>query len=221
MEFTQHVSPYRHQSQNVLKVYGEGTVSAPPDRADVILGTVTEGKELLQVQQSNSNIITNVIQALLRLGLPREKIQTFEYSAEPQYDYVDGKQVFRAYRVTYLLKVTIDAISQAGNVVDTAVANGANIVRSIEFTISDERTLYARALAVAVQDSLQRARVIAQTLGVQLIKTPSLIIENPQIREPIIFHGAVLSTSTEAATPIEQGLLTIKAAVKAEYIYYA
>ncbi|PLR84471.1 hypothetical protein CVD25_04540 [Bacillus canaveralius] len=221
MEFIQRNSPYRHQARNVLTVNGEGTVSAPPDRAEVVLGAITEGKELLEVQQLNSNIITNVIQALLRLGLPREKIQTFEYSAEPQYDYVDGKQVFRAYRVTYLLKITIDAISQAGKVVDTAFANGANIVRSIEFTISNEGTLYARALAIAVQDSLNKAAVIAQTIGVQLIKTPSLIIENPQTREPIIFHSAVLSSSTEAATPIEQGMLTIKAAVKAEYVYYA
>jgi len=204
--------------RNVLKVTGEGTVSATPDRAMITLGAVTEGTNLSSVQQENSTAISNIIRALVGLGIPRPDIQTTEYRVEPQYDYTEGKQVFRGYRVTHLLQVTINQIGQTGRVVDTAVASGANSVSNIQFSVSRPEAYYNQALTLAMKIAEQKALTLAATLGVTLHKVPKQVEEVLEVPRPIPLVMA-LTTEKSAAAPIQPGQLKITATVRAEYTY--
>ena len=97
-------------------------MTASPNRAIVVLGAITEGNALQLVQAENARITANIILSLQNLGIPKEKIQTNDYRIETQYDYVDGKQIFRGYKVTHLLQITTDRVEQTGVIVDTAVS---------------------------------------------------------------------------------------------------
>lgn len=206
-------------AEPVIKVSGEGSVAAKPDRASIVLGAVTEDQELTRAQSENSGKISAIIESLLEIGISRENIQTFEYRAEPQYDYQDGKQLFRGYRVTHLLRITVENISQTGSVVDKAVQSGANTVNSIEFSIAEPQKYYNKALAAAVQNSAAKAAAIARTLGVTLIKTPRKVTEETRAPGPVPFQTFGLAKS-EGAVPIETGKLTIQATVRAQYAFY-
>lgn len=178
---------YRND-KNILKVSGEGSISARPDTAIVILGTITELQNLAKAQAENAEAISHVIESVLKMGIPRENIQTFDYRAEPQYRYEDGKQIFIGYKVTHLLKITIDRVDQTGRLVDSAVRNGSNTVNNIDFSVSNPLLYYNKALAVAVQNTMIKAQTIAGSLGVTLIKTPRQVIEESQAPKPIPFY---------------------------------
>ncbi|UQD52706.1 hypothetical protein C0971_12185 [Bacillus methanolicus] len=209
---------YRND-KNILKVSGEGGISARPDTAIVILGTITELQNLAKAQAENAEAISHVIESVLKMGIPRENIQTFDYRAEPQYRYEDGKQIFIGYKVTHLLKITIDRVDQTGRLVDTAVRNGSNTVNNIDFSVSDPLLYYNKALAVAVQNTMIKAQTIAGSLGVTLIKTPRQVIEESQAPKPIPFLSTAMVKGI-STIPIETGKLTISAVVRAEYQYY-
>ncbi|MDE3839549.1 hypothetical protein C0966_09285 [Bacillus methanolicus] len=209
----------QRNNKNILKVIGEGSISARPDRATVILGTTTEDQDLAKAQSENAEAISRVIGSVLELGIPRENIQTFDYRAEPQYRYEDGKQIFIGYKVTHLLKITIDRVDQVGRLVDTAVKNGANTVNNIDFSVSDPILYYNKALASAVQNALLKAQTIAGSLGVTLIKTPRQVIEESQAPKPIPFFTTAMVKGV-STVPIEAGKLTISAVVRAEYQYF-
>lgn len=213
--------PTVHKSLPLIEVTGEGTLSAAPNKAIIVLGVVTESSNLSTAQSENASTVTNVIRALLGLSIPKEQIQTVTYRIEILYKFEDSTQTIRGYQVTHLLQITIDRVEQAGHVVDTAVSNGANHVSSIQFTVSDIEPYYNQALSIAIQNAGNKAVTIARTLGVTLVRIPARIIEeNRVIEPPIPFQASLLTESSAIPTPIQPGELEIRAVLRVQYTYY-
>ncbi|MEO3947602.1 SIMPL domain-containing protein [Gorillibacterium sp. CAU 1737] len=203
---------------SMMEVNGEGTVTAVPDRALIVLGVVTEGPNLSAVQRENTQAITNVVAQLTRLNIPKEQIQTVTYRIEMVYSNEEDTQTLKGYRVTHLLQIMVYPIELTGRVVDTAVQSGANIVSSIQFTIGRPEAFYNQALANALQDAAIKAQTIARTLGATLARLPVKVTEETRGPElPVPFQGAFLAQS--ASTPILPGELTIRATVRVQYPY--
>lgn len=211
------VSSHPSRVHSTLEVLGEGTVAAPADRAVIVLGAETEKPELHLAQTENATIVTNIIQSLLNMNIPRENIQTSDYRIEMQYDFVDGKQQFRGYKVTHLLTITTDRVAETGTIVDNAVSNGANVITSIRFTTSKPELYENQALSAAVRNARLKAATIATTLGVTLGAIPYRVQELSHLVEPVPFTSAKLLASP--TTPIQPGQLTIRASVRVWYYY--
>ncbi|WP_139998726.1 SIMPL domain-containing protein [Paenibacillus paridis] len=202
-----------------LEVWGEGVVTAVPDRTLITMGTVSDGVELESVQSDNATKMAAIIDALEHSGIARESIKTTQFQIEPQYDYIDGKQEFRGYRVTHLLQVILDNVTEAGRLIDEAVANGANLVNSIEFDSSEAAKARQEALIAAVRDAETKATAIARALCVSLSAVPCKVEEVAQPgAEPIFFKAAAIPLQN-ATSPIEPGQLTFRAAVRIWYMY--
>ncbi len=207
------------QQNNLIKVRGEGEITVQPDTASVNLGVVTESKELIGAQQQNSIAANKVIDSLIRSGIDRNQIQTFDYRIEPEYDYNQGTQIFRGYKITHILQVKLEDLTIIGKVVDTAVQNGANYVANVQFTTRYKETYYQQALSVALNNASNKAMTIANTLRVTLNPTPLLVIEVGDIIQPYEsqqFAFAKVASNTQ----IQPGQLMIKASVSAEYNYH-
>lgn len=200
-----------------IEVQGDASVAAAPDQAVVVLGAVTEGPVLQTVQIENAQIIAAIIASLLELNIPKENIQTIDFRIESQYDYTDGVQIFRGYKVTHLLQITIENVGEAGIVIDTAVSNGANTVTSIRFTLADPAPYVNEALALAIRSARQKAETIAASLRVNLAAVPCQVQELSRAAEPVPFTAALQMES--AATPIEPGELTLSSSVRVWYLY--
>jgi len=200
-----------------IEASGEGMTSAAPDRTIITLGVVTEGKEVVPVQRENAAAISSIIEALMGLGLPRSNVQTKSYSIDPQYDYEDGKQVFRGYKATHLLQISLDGVENAGTVLDTAAAHGANLISEVAFASSEAEKHQAEALAQAVRRAQQKAAGIAAALGVSLSAVPCKVQEIGGEGEPIRFK--TMMAASDGHTQIEPGQLTFKAAVRLWYLF--
>lgn len=201
----------------IITVTGNGLVEVPPNYVQLQVEVRTEGKDVQQTQAENAQIMNRVIQSLLELNIPREDIQTAAFKIFPQYDYIEGKQVFRGYEVSNAITVKITDIAKAGIVIDTAVANGANSVSSIQFGLDNPELVYQQALQRALQNAQTKAQTIAQTMKLALYPQPVSIVEE-QHNEPI--HYKMLSmASSQEGTPIEQGEISITATVTVKYQY--
>ena len=207
-----------HHKGNLIKVRGEGELAIQPDSASVNLGVITEKKELLTAQQQNSVDVTKVINALLGLGIPQNQIQTFNYRIESDYDYEQGKQIFRGYKVTHLLQVKIEDLSLVGKVVDTAVQNGVNYVSNIQFTAKNKEIFYQQALVIALNNAIEKAKTIAKTLNVTLIPTPSLVVEGGNTVQPF-YHPSETFVKGVSSTQLEPGQIKVTANISAEFHY--
>lgn len=206
------------EKPNTMIVSGEETVQAAPDQAIITLGATTENKDPAAAQQENAAVISKVIDSIKALGIPEEQIKTVEYRIDPQYDYVEGNQIFRGYKVTHQIQITVNNIKQVGEIVDTAVKNGANTVSSVRFTISNQETYYNQALSLALENARHKALSMAKTLGVTLDKTPDHVQEI-SVGQPIPIQMDAYTKIAAATTPIQPGELNISAAVKVEYSY--
>ncbi|PLT35967.1 SIMPL domain-containing protein [Bacillus sp. V5-8f] len=204
--------------KKMLTVSGEETVQAAPDQAVITIGATTENKDPARAQQDNAEIISRVINLIKALSIPESQMKTVEYRIDPQYDHPEGTQIFKGYKVTHLIQITTSDIGQVGEIVDTAVKNGANTVSSVRFTVSNQKAYYNRALSYALENARQKAVSMAKTLGVTLNDKPEQVQET-SIGQPLPFQIDAYSKIAAAYTPIQPGELNISAAVKVEYSY--
>lgn len=210
-----------HQQANrtsrKIIVIGNGEIAVQPDVATVQLEVVTVNDQLSEAQQENAVTTNNVIQSLIRIGIPRQNIQTVSYNIFPKYDYVDGEQIFRGYEVRNAISVKITDIQQVGYVIDTAVENGANRVSNIQFTMEDTESYKLEATTRALQNAQMKARTIANDLQLQTEPQPVKIIEEQQGGQPVPYQ--TLAKSEQMTTPIEGGQIVITATLRVQFQY--
>ncbi|ERI89860.1 hypothetical protein HMPREF1982_04125 [Clostridiales bacterium oral taxon 876 str. F0540] len=201
-----------------LKLEGNSSIMVKPDIAAAFLGVITQNKNLADAQSENAEISNKVISSLLNLGIKDKDIKTENFSISPEYDYVDGKQIFRGYKVTNNLRITIRDISQVGTVIDTAVANGANTVYNVNFSLSNREEVYNRALSLAIKNAVDKALSVEKTLNIVVDKTPAEILEESS--------GAITPKTSlyaleapASATNIKSGEIEVAAKVTAIFNY--
>lgn len=202
-----------------MTVTGNGEIAAEPDYAQIQIEVRTQGKDVSAAQQENAQIMNRVIGSLMALNIPREDIQTANYSISPMYDYIEGRQVFRGYEVQNAITVKIMDISQAGTVIDTAVLNGANQVSAIQFKIEDSANYYRQALRLAIVDAHAKAVAMAETMHVSIQPIPIEIIEESNHAIPFPVFKSVQMSNQEIMTPIEQGTMLINATIRVKFRY--
>ncbi|MFC7321569.1 SIMPL domain-containing protein [Halobacillus campisalis] len=201
----------------LMTVSGSGKVAAQPNVVNIQLGVVTEGQSLTQVQEENARVMERVIGSIVNLGVQRGSIQTADYSILPQYNYDSGSQVFQGYQVNHMISVTSEDIRLAGEIIDTAVQNGANQVIGVQFSIKQSEMLYQQSLSIALRDAYMKARSMAQTMGLTLDPAPVKVLERMPGGAFPLARGEAFAT----VTPIEPGQLEIEAFVEVQFQFYA
>ncbi|MGE7119289.1 SIMPL domain-containing protein [Peribacillus sp. NPDC046944] len=212
-------TPNRNYLDNphALKVSGSETLQAAPDQATITLGVITEDEDPQKAQQANSQSIARVIAGLKSIGISEDQLKTSEYRIDPQYDYVGGKELFKNYKVHYIIQVQTTEIEAIGIIIDTAVSNGANSISNIRFSLSTPEVYYNQALSLALKNAYEKALSMARTIGVTLNPIPTLVEEMSETTPPVLFQTS--SYTKAATTPIQPGELNITATVRVEYTY--
>jgi len=200
-----------------MTLIGDSVVLVEPNWARIRLGVVTADLSLKVSQQTNANTMNDVIETILEFRVPREHIQTSEYTIRPLYDYTNGIEQFRSYEVNHMIDVQTDKINQIGELIDAAVHSGANRVIDVQFILQDEGEYERIALNRALEDAAQKARSLAKTMNLTVITIP-ISIEEKVDYPPRLFQTAVQLDSF-GATPIESGQLEIRAQVIAKFKY--
>jgi uncharacterized protein YggE len=210
--------------ERTISVSGTGEVMAIPDTATVNVGVQTENEDVKIAQQENAQIMDGMINALTAAGIPREDIKTVGYSIYPVYEDTTlpfGQKV-RYYQVTSSVQVTVRDVSQTGNVIDIAVANGANQVNSIVFSLSKEQEslLRSEVLTLAVKNARSDADTVAQATGVTITGIQSVTVGSVYV--PVYYDNRLAAGAESKAaavpTPVEPGQISVTAQVSISYL---
>jgi uncharacterized protein YggE len=197
--------------KRTMRVNGSGTVKAEPEIATINLGVVTENMSLEAAQRENALKTTAVIDSLTNMNIARKDISTASFDIQPQYDYIEGKQEFRGYRVTHILSVTVRELSKIGSIIDSATASGANRVDSVSFSVENPTEYYNRALSLAVRSASEKAKELSYDFGVQLDPIPVKVREQSSVTLPEEPQAMKLMASP---TPILPGQIEITARIE-------
>jgi uncharacterized protein YggE len=153
-----------------ISVSGQGEVSGKPDQAHLSAGVVTQAPTAATALSANTTAMNRVFAALKTLGIPDNKIQTSNFSVQPQYppyrpDTAEPRNIV-GYQVSNQVSVTVDDLAKLGPALDALVKSGANQLGGVSFAIADPKPLAERARAAAVGNAAAKARTLAGAAGV-------------------------------------------------------
>ncbi len=200
-------------AERSITVSAQGSVTADPDIAYFSAGVVTDGETARDALAKNSAGMAKLIDGLKAVGLAGGDLQTAAVNVEPRYTQAKenrNQQVLSGYRVTNQLHLIVRDVKRMGEIMDQAIALGANQLGRVTFEVSNADRLKDEARLAAVANARRRAELFAKAAGVEL--GPVLrIFEEPQEARlaPIGVQRALAG-----AVPIEPGSRSLTSEVQ-------
>ncbi|HJJ36713.1 MAG TPA: SIMPL domain-containing protein [Methanocorpusculum sp.] len=221
-------------TDKIISVTGYGESETTPDVATISLGLTTENTNAAKAQAENKETMDKIISALKSAGVSAKEISTRSYSiysyTVSEYDagkYPAGTVV---YKVTNLISVKTSNVDSVGSYIDAAVSAGANVVNSIVFSLSNEKYIEQRNLALtsAVKGARADADAVASALGLSIKGTG--VVNVDQSYTPVSYANvaydavavpmtAKMTSGAGSSTAIESGTLKTTATVSVTYTY--
>jgi hypothetical protein len=202
-----------------IQVAASGTVEAAPDEAVVRVSVIVEGDNVSEIRSQLADNSSSMRSALEEMGVA--DVASVDYDIRQNYRAEREGGEEPKYVGRHAFEVTVSNPDRAGDVVVTAVENGATRVAGVEYTLSEETRdqLREQALAEAMQRARSEADVIADEsnlniIGVSNARTGDVHVE-PVVRETS--YAAVAGDGGSVATTIDAGDVTVRAHVVVSY----
>lgn len=198
---------------DVIVTTGEAVVRRAPDVAFITVAVETRAKSPRDAQRQNADSMTAVQQRLTQARVPNDAVRTQGYTIQQEFDFSGGKRVPRDFTAHNSVEIRVDDVTRVGELMDAVVQGGATSIAGVKFDLADRSGAEREALRLAVLDARTRADAAAGGAGRSLDR----IIRVEDVRQvgiaaPRPMMEAV-SVTGAATTPIEPGLLEIRARV--------
>ena len=204
-----------------ISVTGEGEISGKPDMARLSAGVVTQATTAAAAMTANTTAMNRVFATLKMSGIPDNKIQTSNFSVQPQYppfrpDAPENRNII-GYQVSNQVSVTLDDLTKLGPALDALVRSGANQLGEVSFSIANPKPLAERARAAAVADAMAKARTLAAAAGVNLGPLLSLQEGTAFRPGPVPMFAQARAALAPAPPPIAAGEQSVSVNVTMTY----
>lgn len=209
----------------VLTVSGSGEARVDPDLATVRLGVTAQAATARAAQEQVSRTAGAVLDAIRKLGIKDQDVQTSGLSLSPLYSQGrPGTEESRApkitgYQASNSVTVRIEDLTKVGPVIDAGLGAGANTLDGVEFGLRNDEAARAQALADAAGKARAKAQTLAKALGLTLGNILEVaeggisITPQPYPR----FSRAMAEMSVAADTPVSAGQVGVQASVTIRY----
>ena len=195
----------------LLTLSAEASANAAPDVADIGAGVVTQATEASAALSANAEKMTRVVAALRKAGVTERDIQTSGLNLQPQYRYEQNQPpVLTGYQVNNRVSVTLRDLRQAGKIIDTLVAEGANQVDGPSFRVDKPEPLMDKARAEAVRIGKSRADLYARAAGMKVRRILSMSEQGSSQPMPMPMPR-VMAMEAKADSPIAPGEVRLAA----------
>jgi len=204
-----------------LSVTGTGQAFLSPDIAYIYIGVHTDQPTAADAVAVNNIETQKVTDALKRAGVDAKDIRTTNFSIWPNQQYgPDGQPTGTRYVVDNSVFVTVRELDNLGDLLDSAVAAGANSINSIQFDAAEKEEALKQAREEAVKDAKEQAQELADVAGMNLgdVQSISFYDSAPAPYLDTFGKGGGGAVSAEAAAvPIQPGQLTLTVTVSMSY----
>lgn len=220
-----------------ISVSGDGDAYAKPDMATLDFSIQAESKDQKVAADNVNTTMKKMIEALKAGGISESDIKTTNYSLNPQYDYVQmpceptksisgmgcipGKQVLRGYQVNQRIQISVKGqnFDKVANYVDIVTKNGATDIGQLDFKVEHPEKLQAEAREKAIKEAKQKAEVLADQLGVELVRITGFYEgnSNPEYNGRAMLMNAKMDMVAGSAPTIPTGQNQYKSNVSITY----
>lgn len=158
--------PVQHEPFAIIASSATADAKFTPDRATVNIAVQTRAPTATAAAADNATKQNAVLSSLRALGIANEQLSTTGYSVSPEYRYDPNRSpTLTGYTVTNTVRVDVHDLKQIGKVLDTALANGSNVISSLDFYASNTDAESGQALTDAVKRARVEAQVAAKAAG--------------------------------------------------------
>lgn len=209
------------QGQTVA-ITASGQVQTAPDQAVVRVATTARADSIETVRRQMAENASRLRTALREAGLEADQITSARYDIRRNHRH-DERPSEPEFQGQHSFVVTVNETDRAGEIVVTAVENGATRVENVEFTITQEtrEDLREQALSAAVENAHGKAEVAANGTGLELadVRTVQTAdVSTSSVRqESAHLTAAVNADSGGAPTSFDGGTVTVTADVVVVY----
>ena len=172
--------------RNTITVSGEGETTVIPDTAVFSFAVIKEARTVEEAQDKVTKQMNAILSALKALDISEKNIKTVNYNLVPRYEYVaqedlialrpgvpTGERVLVGYEVSHWIEVRHPGVDGVGEILQALGTLGATNISSVNFTIEDEDVPQREARKMAIADAKEKAKILADDLGVKIIKIVS------------------------------------------------
>ncbi|MCA9360831.1 SIMPL domain-containing protein [Candidatus Nomurabacteria bacterium] len=167
-----------------ISVSGEGEILAVPDVAQFSFSVDAEGDTASEAQELSGTKINEILAYLNEQSIEDKDVKTQNYSLYPKWRYEEkvcafnsycppGERVQDGFEVTQTVSVKIRDTKTAGSIIAGVGERGATNISSLNFTVDDTDALKDKARELAIKDAKAKAYMLADQLGVRIIRIAS------------------------------------------------
>jgi uncharacterized protein len=195
-------------------VVGEGQATARPDMAIARIGVTAVAPTLAASNREASADMRRVLDSLKANGVIDRDIRTADFTVSPERQVrpEGGLGPITGYRVSNQVEVKVRNLARLGEVLEEAVAAGADDIPGVTLTVENPALVQAQARAAAVSAAQAEASQLARLANVRL----GVVLEiSDVISEPIPMPFARAEAfAAGSGVPIQTGELEFSAQVR-------
>lgn len=199
-----------------LSVEGVATRSVVPDRATIDFGVRQEASSAQAAFDSAQFVLTNIVVALRANDVPDEAMRTTGLTLRPVYRYDEREPRLVGYAAEGSVRVETTDLRRLANLIDAAVAAGANRIENLQYAFSNEAALGEELLDEAATQALKKAERIAAALG-QQVKSVAQVHEVSRGPMPAA-RGVAFEAAAAPDALVLPGTLPVEVRLQVEFI---
>lgn len=167
------LAQYLNGVPKIVTVSGEAEVRVPAHRAVLSLRVTTDNHSLQEAFRRNSEVRQKIADGLSKEGISPDRIQSSRFSSTPKFGIFSDKA--KSYRVENVMRVTVQDEKEFQAATSVVDAYPEVQFEGVEFEYADRAALKQQALAKAIDNASERAKVYEEKLALKL--TPASFTE--------------------------------------------
>jgi uncharacterized protein YggE len=201
-----------------LTVSGNGEARVAPDEVTVRLGVLGQAPNARAAQEQVNRIANAILDAVRKLGVAADDIQTQDLNLNPVYSQSQGQEGseprITGYQASNVVAIRLEKLELAGPVIDAGLAAGANRLDGVAFGLRNDRAARGKALTAAVAEARAKAQALARALNVRLVRILDVAEGGIQVApQPLYKARMALEMSASSDTPVSSGQVGVSGAV--------
>ena len=195
-------------SPTIISITGEGEVFAVPDIGEFTFSVQAEAADATTAQEASGTKINNIVAFLKDAGVKEEDIKTTNYNLYPKYRYEErvcalgaycppGERVQDGFEVSQSISVKVRVTDDASKIITGVGEREATNISGLSFVVDDTDEIMAEARKAAIKDAEDKARILADDLGVRIVRLAGYSESGGNYPQPMYDQVRTMAYDTE------------------------
>lgn len=199
-----------------ITVNGTGKVMVEPNLASFDITVETKNPEAQVASTENAKLTGKIVKELKKLIKEKDAVTTEGYAIYQDYEYDNKAQTNKVvgFKTVNQVHIKTTDLAKLGNLLDMVVAMGVTAINNLQFSYENQEIILHQALARAVSNATERAKILASAGGLSLDGIISIdsTLSNYSAPRPVN-NRMMLAMKAAPVTPVEPGSVNIEASV--------